>query len=340
MDYIGIDISMEHFHASKFDPKTNQYQVKEWTCITETDLSVFANSLDKTNDWCVMEATGNYHFSLAYWLVEHGFQVSIINPLLVKRYRQMKGSITKTDKADAIFIAKYAQSESDTLSLFQIPSESLIKLSQRRMLLNSLQNQIQVIDNQIHALKYHPKADVYTKDFFEQNQLSLKSQILSVKQSISELIDQDYSQQKDLLLSIPGFGEVTSNAFIETVNTFDGIQKNNATKAFAKFVGLAPTIEHSGKSVRKQATIARSSCPLLRTKLYLPAITVCTRTKTSNIFKTFYIKLRANGKSFKEAIVAVMHKMVRVAITLIKTNTKFNPNFYSPDQPLICAETK
>lgn len=327
MNYIGIDISENSFHSAKLCSKNGKYQVKECSYRTAEDLANFTQNLDKSNDWCVMEATGVYHLNLAYWLTEHGYQVSVVNPLSVKRYRQMKGSISKTDSQDAIYIAQYAQSESMSLTLFKIPQEIIVQLTHRRMLLNSLQSQLQVVDNQLHALAHHPNPDKFTQEFLNNNKTFLQAQVKEVQRNINQLIDQDYSQQKEILLSIPGFGHTTANVFIETINTFDGIEKDNAIKAFAKFAGLAPTIEQSGKSVRKQATIARSGCPLLRTKLFLPAVTVSIRTKKDNIFKTFYVRLRSAGKSFKEAIVAVMHKMTRVAIALIKSGSMFNTNF-------------
>jgi transposase len=55
----------------------------------------------------VMEATGRYHEPVAVALHEHGIYVSVLNPLLIKQ--SGGGSIrkVKTDKADAIKIAKY-----------------------------------------------------------------------------------------------------------------------------------------------------------------------------------------------------------------------------------------
>lgn len=340
MHYIGIDISDSSFHAAKLDMTTKTYQVKQWSYRNQEDLTNFAISLDKDQDYCVMEATGVYHLRLAYYLVEQGYKVSIVNPLSVKRYRQMKSSITKTDKADAIYIAQYAVSESEYLKQYVIPQETLLQLSQRRTLLNSLQNQLQVVENQLHALSRHPKPDVFTVNFLEQNRTLFKQQIQEVQKAISQIIDQDYNQQKELLLTIPGFGQATATVFIETLNPFQGIENDNAAKAFSKFVGLAPTIQESGKSVRKKANIARSSAPLLRAKLYLPAMTVCTRCKEPNVFKTFYLKLRNDGKSFKEAIGAVMHKMVRIAVAVIKSNTPFKKDYLSTSNITNLIETK
>ena len=56
-----------------------------------------------------MEATGYYHYQLAYFLQENEILVSVENPLSVKRFIQMKLSKIKTDKSDAKMICLYAQ---------------------------------------------------------------------------------------------------------------------------------------------------------------------------------------------------------------------------------------
>jgi transposase len=39
----------------------------------------------------------------------------------------------------------------------------------------------------------------------------------------------------------------------------------------------------------------------------------------------FYERLRAKGKSHKVAIIAVAHKLIRIAFALVKNNTEFKP---------------
>ena len=38
------------------------------------------------NSHCVMEATGYYHYQLAYYLLETGIKVSVENPLVSKTF--------------------------------------------------------------------------------------------------------------------------------------------------------------------------------------------------------------------------------------------------------------
>ena len=56
----------------------------------------------------VMEHTGRYYEAVANVLHEAGFFVSAVNPLLIKEYGGNSLRRVKTDKADAVKIARYA----------------------------------------------------------------------------------------------------------------------------------------------------------------------------------------------------------------------------------------
>ncbi len=56
----------------------------------------------------VMEHTGRYYEAVANVLHEAGFFVSAVSPLLIKEYGGNSLRRVKTDKADAVKIARYA----------------------------------------------------------------------------------------------------------------------------------------------------------------------------------------------------------------------------------------
>jgi len=56
-----------------------------------------------------MEATGSYHEALAYFLVDNGIGVSVVNPLLVKRFIEVDRVRNKTDAGDARCLARFSQ---------------------------------------------------------------------------------------------------------------------------------------------------------------------------------------------------------------------------------------
>ena len=72
--YFGIDISALVFDVT--DSDGNYYQFKN----NEFGFKKFAKLLNSSS-YCVMEATGYYHYQLAYHLLESGIKVSVENPL-------------------------------------------------------------------------------------------------------------------------------------------------------------------------------------------------------------------------------------------------------------------
>ncbi len=100
--FYGIDISKDVFDV--IDEKGIHYQFKN----NYSGFKKYLKLLDN-HCHCVMEATGYYHYKLAYFLFENNIKVSEENPLSVKRYIQMKLSKIKTDKSDARMICAYAK---------------------------------------------------------------------------------------------------------------------------------------------------------------------------------------------------------------------------------------
>ena len=100
--YFGIDISKSVIDVTDSLGNYSQFENKV------SGFKKFVKQLD-SDSHCVMEATGYYHYQLAYYLVEKGIDVSVENPLSVKRFIQMKLSKVKTDKSDSKKICEYAQ---------------------------------------------------------------------------------------------------------------------------------------------------------------------------------------------------------------------------------------
>lgn len=104
----GIDISKDSFDV--MDSLGNHYQFSN----NLKGFSKLLKLLDHQSH-CVMEATGYYHYQLAYFLLDNHIAVSVENPLSIKRFIQMKLSRVKTDKSDAKMICLYGQERELTL---------------------------------------------------------------------------------------------------------------------------------------------------------------------------------------------------------------------------------
>jgi transposase len=147
--YFGIDIS--HLVFDVTDSDGNYYQFKN----SLIGFKKFMKLLD-FNSHCVMEATGYYHYQLAYYLQENSVVLSVENPLSVKRFIQMKRSKIKTDKSDSKLICEYAKQVD--LKLWQGNSKHQLECLQMTRLLSVYTKQSTMLKNKLHgeAVLGHP----------------------------------------------------------------------------------------------------------------------------------------------------------------------------------------
>ena len=92
--FIGIDISKDVFDI---------YSSEQGHCQFTNNIKGYRSFLKSlsADHWCVMEATGCYHQQLAMFLFGKDIRVTVMNPLVIKRFIQMKLNQVKTDKNDA-----------------------------------------------------------------------------------------------------------------------------------------------------------------------------------------------------------------------------------------------
>lgn len=64
----------------------------------------------------------------------------------------------------------------------------------------------------------------------------------------------------------------------------------------------------------------------LRLVLYMCSMNAI---KTSTACKALYERLRANGKTGKQALVAVMNKLLKQVFAVVKNNSLYQPNYCS-----------
>ena len=109
MNAVGIDVSKGKSMVAALRPMGEVTLEPQEFLHTGVGLEQMAYAIIDLgeNTRVVMEATGRYHEPVASALHEYGIYVSVLNPLLIKQ--SGAGSIrkVKTDKADAMKIAKY-----------------------------------------------------------------------------------------------------------------------------------------------------------------------------------------------------------------------------------------
>lgn len=132
--FAGIDIAMEKFAICIIT------EDGEIVRRGECDMSIAGfrefRKYVTEDTLCVMESTARYHIKLDRFLTSEGIPSRVVNPLLISKFgRSLSLRKTKTDKADALLIAKYALQNYATLSKEISPAmeENIQALSRRRL---------------------------------------------------------------------------------------------------------------------------------------------------------------------------------------------------------------
>lgn len=110
MNAVGIDVSKGKSMVCVLRPFGEVVVTPHIVGHTVSELESLAHSLKSLNGETrvVMEHTGRYYEPVARVLHEVGLYVSAVNPQLIKKYGNNTLRRVKTDKADAMKIARYA----------------------------------------------------------------------------------------------------------------------------------------------------------------------------------------------------------------------------------------
>ncbi|WP_176324017.1 IS110 family transposase, partial [Enterococcus sp. 5B3_DIV0040] len=110
MNAVGIDVAKSKSVVSIIRPFGEVISSPFELCHTSRDIDEFIHSLSKLEGEVriVMEYTGRYHEPVAHWLTDAGFYVSLVNPKLIKDFGNNSLRKVKSDKKDAVKIARYA----------------------------------------------------------------------------------------------------------------------------------------------------------------------------------------------------------------------------------------
>ena len=143
---VGIDVSSRHSTVAVLSSQTTivfkPFDVPH-TPEGFGQLTEKLNSLDGEKR-IVMEHTGRYYEPVAHSLHNLGFYVCAVNPLLIKEYSENTLRKVKTDKADAVKIARYTLSNWETLRRYTPEDET-------RYLLKTMNTQYQLATKTLTA---------------------------------------------------------------------------------------------------------------------------------------------------------------------------------------------
>jgi transposase len=303
-NFIGIDISKADFHVGLHGSK----ETKSFDNI-KSGFSQFFKTYKKelSNGLVVLETNGGYETLLIEFLQHKKIAVHRANTRIVKNFIRSTGKLGKSDRIDALGLARYAFERHESLTLYQAPSaqqKELLQLSRRKKELKSMlvqeKNRMQAPDNQ------------FIKISCEQVIQSLTDNIKQIETRIKELIQTEkHMQQKVELLSkeIKGVGEITAIDLLINIPELGSLDR----RKIASLSGTAPHPYESGKKIGYRST--RGGRQTVKPILYMAAMAA---SRSLGELGKFYKSLVSRGKKPIVALVALMRKMIVIANAKIR----------------------
>lgn len=272
------------------------------------------------NILCVLEPTSTYSSKILHYLTQHGIAVHLVNPSQSSHFAKALGVISKNDKQAAWCLAMMGKTLD--LPLYQKPQDDMQRRKQLLAGIQALKKQKQALSNQLHALDYQiiyaPKVVEALKETLQ----TVSSQLSLLEEELTELSDEEHQSQFNLMTSVVGIGERTAHLILSATG---GLQHFEQNRQLSKFVGVVPYSHTSGSSIRKYGRITKKGNSNLRACLYMAARSA----KRFNLAcKELYERLRAAGKPYKKAMVAVMNKLLKQVFAVVKSGIAFDNQHY------------
>jgi transposase len=286
----------------------------------QSGFKAFGKLLNE-NSHCVMEATGSYYQRLATWLYSQSIKVSVVNPLSVKRFIQMRLKTSKTDKLDAQMIRMYGEYEQP--KLWSPPSKLIIEATELHKLIELLVRQRAGLKNRLHALKSKGVTKSLVVTSIRRQIRNLSNEIVVLEVKLESVIKEYAPDLLTRLCSIPGIGKRTSIYLIVLTR---GFEKFESSRQLISYLGLNPTIRESGSSVRGKSRISKTGDKQVRKLLFLCAFTACKHNKAC---REIYQRLTAKGKPKKLALIAVANKLLKQSLAIAKSGLYYDENYRS-----------
>lgn len=251
-----------------------------------------------------MEATGTMHELLADTLAEAGHVVYVINPRWIHRYASGIGARGKTDRSDAMVIARFVHAERLKLHRYQVPTP------QQRELRRLLHRRAQVKKLMTAADQSLGPQAAEAVQAFEKLVKDLDKRIRALLKA-----DAQWSAWAKRLRAIPGIGPLVVAHLIEALTS----RPFAAASAFIAHTGLDPRPNDSGAK-RGRRRLTHHGDALLRTALFMSALAACKVPE----WRALYECNRRKGLASTAALIVVARKIARIAFSLAKSGDEYD----------------
>jgi len=214
-----------------------------------------------------LEATSTYSDLGAEFLCAQGHQVSLANPARVAAFRTSEGIRTKTDRHDALLLARFCAQKRPALWRPTPPA-----VQQLQVLLSHLDD-LQLMRQQERNRLENLRLDALTRQALLEHIGWLQTECQRTLQRAAALLEQtsEVAEPCAHLDTIPGIAQLTA---MRLYSVFFDLQRFSHAPKLVAHAGLCPAEENSGTSVHRRASISKVGNAQIRKWLYMSALSL------------------------------------------------------------------
>jgi transposase len=306
---LGIDVSKDTLACTLFDPASQKPLWSRTVPNTSSGISRLLRQTPETAPWA-LEPTGRYSLLAATHAHTAGRQVLLAQPKKARHFLNSIQSRAKTDQLDSYGIGLFALCR--PLPPYPLKSKAVEQLDQLLCARKSLSAALASFELQARELAHAA---------------STLDPVITALQAQKEAVDKQIAEQTAAhaefaiaaeLEKVPGIGKATAATLASRL----AAHPFSHSDAFVAYCGLDVGVRQSGKR-SGQSGLTKQGDGELRRLLYLAA-PANLRAKNSP-FKAQYERERAKGLSSTAALCAVARKLARLAWSLHKHGTSYDP---------------
>lgn len=324
---VACDVAKATLDAGWFDDRRQRWFERSRTDNNRCGWRALLSWLEKvsgksrTEFVLVVEATGVYHRPLVDFAYAQGLRVIVTNPGRAAENARSHNRLNKNDRLDTRSLYGYGQELKSAHDYVpESPEISLLQalLSRLRQLDRDLQRE----RNRLEKCPFIAQSKSLAASIRRQIK-AIQGEQATVQGEIDQLIKShaELKHLQGLLRSIKGIGKVASQWLLPLLYR----QRFTSARQLAAFLGLTPIHKRSGTSLKKRGRLSGRGNGYLRSRLYMPAVCAITHDPA---MRQFHDTLIRRGKTPKQALTAVMRKLVHVCYGVVRN-----------DQPYQCPAT-
>ena len=306
--YVGVDVSARELVVAISDGGEPRMERISNDAAGHQRLQARLRALHAPVIIC-LEASGTYSLDVALALAraDSGWQLSLVNPRVARRFAESLGQRSKTDAVDARVLAQYAARMQP--EPWQPPGAAALRLRTITRTISALVRQCVQHKNRQHALSASAALPALLVREFEIQVAFVDKRIRYLRRHALRVIQREPELLRcwQHLQTIPGVGEASGLAILGELAVLPATLDE---RQWVAHCGLDPKQHSSGTSVQQKTRISKAGNRYLRAALYMPALVAL---QHDPWLAGFYQRLLVRGKAKLQALVAVMRKLLHAA---------------------------